>query len=278
MNPAARLAAFAAILAASLGAGALVGSAAGPIDVDSGNHAETASTDVGGILVSRDGYTLEPETRVLGDRFEFRITDPHGDALATYDLRHERELHLVVVADDLGRYLHLHPERDATGRWSVGLPGDLGAGTYRVIADFDPAGGDPLSLGVDAFVPGPTRAPAEPVPSRLDTVDGDEVVLDGHLRPGELSEVAITVRRDGAVLATEPYLGAGGHLVAVRAGDLAYLHVHPREGEDGEPGDPVRFGVEVPSQGTYALFFDFRLGGEVRTAAFVLTTEEEGHR
>lgn len=31
----------------------------------------------------------------------------------------------------------------------------------------------------------------------------------------------------------KPYVGAFGHLVALRAGDLAYLHVHP----DGAPGD-----------------------------------------
>ena len=31
----------------------------------------------------------------------------------------------------------------------------------------------------------------------------------------------------------QPYLAAYGHLVALRQGDLAYLHVHP----DGEPGD-----------------------------------------
>ncbi len=34
----------------------------------------------------------------------------------------------------------------------------------------------------------------------------------------------------------EPYLGAFGHLVALREGDLAYLHVHP-EGDEPAPGD-----------------------------------------
>ena len=29
----------------------------------------------------------------------------------------------------------------------------------------------------------------------------------------------------------EPYLGAKGHLVALREGDLAYLHIHPEGGE-----------------------------------------------
>ena len=34
---------------------------------------------------------------------------------------------------------------------------------------------------------------------------------------------------------TEPYLGAGGHLVALREGDLAFLHVHPTGHGDATP-------------------------------------------
>jgi hypothetical protein len=56
-------------------------------------------------------------------------------------------------------------------------------------------------------------------------------------------------------------------LVALRDGDLAYLHVHPL---DDEPAGPVRFAMEVPSAGTYALFFDFQVDGVVHTARFVL--------
>lgn len=66
----------------------------------------------------------------------------------------------------------------------------------------------------------------------------------------------------------EPYLGALGHLVAIRASDLAYLHVHPEEGED-KPGE-VRFGIHVPSVGTYRYFFQFSHRGTIRTAAFTV--------
>ena len=71
----------------------------------------------------------------------------------------------------------------------------------------------------------------------------------------------------------QPYLGAYGHLVALRAGDLAYLHVHP----EGEPADGrtaagpgIAFVAEVPSAGTYRLYLDFRHGGAVRTAEFTV--------
>jgi hypothetical protein len=63
-------------------------------------------------------------------------------------------------------------------------------------------------------------------------------------------------------------------LVALRAGDLAYLHVHP-EGTPGDgvtkPGPGVVFYAEVPSSDRYHLYLDFKHEGVVRTAAFTLT-------
>ena len=90
-------------------------------------------------------------------------------------------------------------------------------------------------------------------PSTSAVVDDYEVTLDGDLVAGEESELTLTVRRDGApVTDLQPYLAAYGHLVALRDGDLAYLHVHPA-GEPGdgttEPGPGVTFYASAPSAG-----------------------------
>jgi hypothetical protein len=82
----------------------------------------------------------------------------------------------------------------------------------------------------------------------------------------------LRISRDGRPVSDlQPYLGAYGHLVALRDGDLAYLHVHP----DGAPGDgrtaagpEVAFHAEVPSAGAYRLYLDFRHAGRVHTAEF----------
>ncbi len=74
----------------------------------------------------------------------------------------------------------------------------------------------------------------------------------------------------------QPYLGAFGHLVALRDGDLAYLHVHPEgaEPETGQLSGPtVEFATEVPTPGRYLLYFDFQVDDEVHTASFVVSTE-----
>lgn len=286
MRAGTKLGAYGLVLAAVLGGGAVVGAAAGPIDVGAdagadhgGGHTEEATTEAatselpaGGLLVSQDGYTFVPEDRLADSgEFAFTIVGPDGEPVESYDETHDRELHLIVASRDLTEFTHIHPERDADGRWSVDLD-ELPAGPYRAFADFQPAGAEQYTLGVDLLAPGEA---AEPAPLRVqasDEVDDYEVTLEGDVNAGSETEVTVTVRRDGEIVTTEPYLGAAGHLVALRDGDLAYLHVHPL---DDEPAGPVRFAVEVPSAGTYGLFFDFLLDGEVRTARFVVEASND---
>jgi len=129
-----------------------------------------------------------------------------------------------------------------------------------------------MTLGADAAVAGRFDPVALPAPSRTARVDDYTVTLDGALVPGESSELTLSVSRDGRpVTDLQPYLAAYGHLVALRAGDLGYLHVHPDGAPDDgrtEPGPRITFYAEVPSGGEYRLFLDFKHDGVVRTAEF----------
>lgn len=239
----------------------------------------TPASVPGGLQVAQDGYRLapvSPELSTLGATpFAFRVLGPDGAPVTAYTAAHDKDLHLVVVRRDLSGFQHVHPVLGADGAWSVplrvGQPGQ-----YRVFADFQPAGRDKgLILGVDVPAPGDYRPAALPAPARTASVDGYTVTLDGDLVPGTASRLTLTVSKDGApVTDLQPYLAAYGHLVALRDGDLAYLHVHP----DGMPGDgrtqagpQIVFDAEVPSAGTYRLFLDFQHAGTVRTAAFTAT-------
>lgn len=274
MNAGGRLGLYGVALVAVLGGGAAVGSIAGPIDIGVRDHAaataeEPPSLPAGGLLVSQDGYTFVPEARQLGRTFRFAITGPAGEPLTAYEELHDRELHLIVASRDLHEYAHVHPVRDDDGRWSVDLPA-LPSGAYRAFADFRPAGREQLTLGIDVAIAGAVQAAAPLRPTDADEVAGFEVTLAADPAGGTAT---VTVRRGGDVVTTEPYLGAAGHLVALRDGDLAYLHVHPL---DDVPAGPVAFAVEYPSAGTYALFFDFQVDGEVHTARFVVEVEHVG--
>ena len=283
MNAATRLGAYGLLLALVLGGGAALGATVGPDPGDSedsgdevhGGHpdGDAEPSALPGLAVSDAGYTLEAESTVLQagtNAFRFRITDDDGAAVTRFDVEHDKELHLIVVSRDLDRYAHLHPERDGSGWWSIDIP-ELAPGAHRVFADFTPTDGPSLTLGVDVIVPGSYVPPARPQAATSDAVDGFEVELHDHLEPGGASSVTVRVRDGDGPAELEPYLGADGHLVALREGDLAYLHVHP---EDGGGRGEVPFALEVPSAGRYRLFFDFQVGGVVRTASF---TVDVGH-
>jgi hypothetical protein len=280
MNTAVKLCAYGAALAVLVAGTYALGTAVGPVSAGSpsagtsahvDDHTATVSgNEPGGLASTSDGYTFVPDSTTLGTgTFAFRITGPDGAPVTAFDRVHEQQLHLIVVRRDTTGFQHVHPERDAAGTWRVPLTVPAG-GVYRAFADFTPTGGPDTTLGVDLFAPGDFQ-PAVQAPSRTSTVDGYTVTLDGDLAPGGTSPLRLTVTRDGApVTDLQPYLGAYGHLVALRGGDLAYLHVHPVEG--ATPGPTVAFDAEVPSAGTYRIFFDFRADGVVRTADFTVAT------
>jgi hypothetical protein len=237
----------------------------------------------GGLMVSQDGYTLRLADRTVPAgsqaQLQFQILGPDGAPVTGYETEHDKNLHLIAVRRDLSHFQHVHPVLDAEGTWSVPL--DLAApGEYRVFADFTPTGHDGgLVLGADLAVPGTYEPVALPEPAATaQVVDGYQVTLAGDLVPGQASGLTLSVSKDGVpVTDLQPYLAAYGHLVALRAGDLAYLHVHPA----GDPGDGVTpagpgitFYATAPAAGDYRLFLDFQHAGVVRTAEFTLQAGE----
>ena len=294
MPVAARLALFAVLVAAAFGGAALLGGAVDPsgADEESGAHVEQAnegktSEDHGGGAdeghAEKASASDEPETlpglasaqgdlrlelqdsrRRSADRtaeLRFRIVDADGRAVKDFEVEHEKRMHLIVVRRDLRGFQHLHPEMADDGTWSI--TADLSRpGVHRVYADFT-IDGEQRTLGTDVHVPGDYDPAAVPESSTVSN-DGDlEVTLR---RSGQRFE--FDVRRDGELVNDElqPYLGAKGHLVTLRADDLAYLHTHP-------DGDELAFDTELPSAGTYRLWVQFQLDGQIHTAAFTQEVE-----
>ena len=260
--------------------GAGMQSTGGGHDGEGDGHAATeprraeVETSVPGLAVSERGLTLELDRTSLprGERARlgFRISGADGRAVRDFDVEHEKRMHLIVVRRDTSGFQHLHPRMDRDGRWStrVTLPD---AGSYRVFADFE-RDGRGTTLGADLTVDGPADYRPLPSPSpSTTTATGYEVEVSGEpARAGDEAELAFTVRRDGEPVHTEPYLGAGGHLVALRQGDLGFLHTHPAGHADPAAGhdDSVPFATGFPSAGRYRLFFQFKHNGRVHTAAF----------
>lgn len=257
------------LFGAALGIGALVGD---PAESASGPTSAAAN----GLQGSESGYTLSniaaPADPNQQGALSFRITGPQG-AVTQYDTLHEKNLHLIVVRSDASQFRHVHPQLAADGTWSLDWKW-AEPGTYRVFADFSPTGG-PGELTLSRTVQVAGNAVDKPLPPVAKTaeVDGYKVTLTGDLTTAG-SELKFDVTRDGKpVTDLQPYLGAYAHLVALRASDLAYLHVHP-QGEVGKtpPGPEVSFHAQAPSDGKYRLYLDFSHNGSVHTAEFTNET------
>lgn len=319
MSAPVKLAAFAIALAVVFGSAVLVGWVLDPTERTTGaqhGSADVMSTEArhgvsaggqierkdgaapepSGLAVSEGGYSFELDRRFFSagesTPFTFLITDRRGSAVRDeFELEHDKQLHLVVVRRDTTVFKHLHPRKGQDGTWSVALI-LAQPGVYRVYADFK-IDGVRRTLAADLFVPGvfiPSRLPAPVSVARVATDTGQQAEnLDVELEPrsrraGGETPLSFMVTRGGQPFEKlEPYLGARGHLVALREGDLAYLHVHPVESAessqdahsmgsafDGAHPSKVRFATTFPTAGRYRLFLQFKTGGRVRLAAYTL--------
>jgi uncharacterized protein DUF4396 len=244
-----------------------------------GSDPAEAEAEPGGLAVAANGYALSVADQHFVARraraFSFRIVDGAGMPVRDFEEHGGVRMHLIVVRRDLTGYQHLHPNLQPDGSWTTDLVLPEG-GTYRAFADFE-RDGEKTVLGIDLLAAGTFEPTELPGPATRAAVDGYEVELDASARAGDETTIAYLIARDGFPVDVEPYLGAAGHLVALRQGDLAYLHVHPLASSPGE----VRFAATFPSAGTYRLFLQFKDGGSVHTVPLTLLVEtpdnQKGH-
>jgi hypothetical protein len=269
MTTAAKLAAFAAALGLVFGAAAIAGGAVGRIHdpaVAATDEMSMEADPIRGLSVSENGLTLDLARRAAQrDKtfpLAFRILGKDGRPVRRFDVEHTKRMHLIVVRRDLSGFQHVHPRLSPDGTWTTPLT-LAEAGTYRVFADFS-VDGRPTTLADDLQVDGAVRSRELPPPSKSAETDGFRVRLtDGAVRADEESTLTFDVTRDGRPVSLEDYLGAKGHLVALRQGDLAFLHVHP-------DANSLLFEATFPTAGSYRLFLQFKVAGEIHTAAFTL--------
>jgi len=246
------LAGLAGIFVATLALGSVAD--VGARTLASAAHGEEMSAPAG-LAVEQDGYRLvqDQQTFAAGraHTYVFRVLGPNGSVLRDFDVEHERRLHLIVVGRGPDApFLHLHPRQRADGSWAVAmkLPAE---GSYRVFADFTTRG-ERRTLGTDLTATG------GPLPyAWWDSSYAVELRRQGD-------RLVFDVRGDRGPVQTQPFLGAGGHLVVLREGDFAYIHAHAEKNE-------LAFDVPFPGKGRYRLYLQFKVAGSVETARFEVT-------
>lgn len=221
--------------------------------------------------------------------YTFSIVDDQGATVKDFATVHEKIMHVIIVRKDLAEFQHVHPEfNQATGQFTLAhliFPSD---GPYRIFADFTPhsaqrgADGQPLTVTIHEDVNVGNRAKYQPQPlvkSQLTKpFQGYSVQLIPAPTPitAETSTtLSFAIAQNGRLVTNlEKYLGALGHAVVLREGDLEFLHTHALDERVTNQTGTVDFAVTFPTAGTYKIFSQFQHGGSVITTDFVVTAEE----
>jgi len=191
----------------------------------------------------------------------FRVCQmPQGTPVDDLQVEHEKLMHVIAVREDLGAFLHIHPQRAAPGMWEV-INVFTNGGRYQIWSDIKHRG-TVYSFAHPRFtVAGETRAtPRGPVPQLNDWKGGYEISLipvDPALVAGRTNTFEVIVRDEsGNQVGTEFFLGALMHFVIVKDDLSVYRHAHARE--HWKSGRTVSFEQVFPQPGRYKIFAQFR--------------------
>jgi hypothetical protein len=185
------------------------------------------------------GKDYQPKTPAS---YTFSIVDDQGARVRDFATVHEKIMHVIVVRKDLAEFQHVHPDfNKATGQFTLAnltFPSD---GPYRIFPDFTPAsapmGPDGRPLGVtlneDVNVGNLANYTAQPVADSqltktFQNYQVDLIVTPTPIAAGQSTTLTFAINQNGKpVTNLEKYLGALGHTVVLREGDLEFLHTQP---------------------------------------------------
>ena len=211
-------------------------------------------------------------------KLEIAIADSSNEVVEQFEINHEKLLHLIAVNHDLSQFMHLHPEYDGQGKFHLETTFPVG-GSYKLFADFVPAGGEATTASDWVEVQGDEAPHQDLIPTEknsegvmLKNVDGKEVELKPTSLQANQDVSLIFTIRDAAnqtpIQNLQPYLGAIGHVVIISADAEQYLHVHPMNGKS--TGPEAVFHTIFPESGIYKIWAQFQHEDRVFTADYVL--------
>ena len=238
-------------------------------------------------------------------KWTLKVVDDIDNApISDFKVVHDKLLHLIIVSKDMRWFNHLHPRHKGKGVFELEaiLPR---AGRYKLYADYHPKEREAEVAQHELTVAGPRPRGAQPglVADRLrggwmtkivrsaiegkpDTPTGPAyqvglMPMPAGIEAGEDVMLHFRVRdARGKPVKLEPYLGAMGHLVLLSADSNTYLHTHPLDGSHNmagmshgalpKSGADVMFHTKFPRAGLYKAWGQFKHGGKIITAPFVL--------
>jgi hypothetical protein len=211
-------------------------------------------------------------------RIRLELHKRDGTPVESFDLNHEKWLHLMIVGKDLSYFHHVHPEYKGKGLFEIDNAFPAG-GDYRLIADFKPSGGDAMTKMEWVRLQGPAARPNPIVPDKtlVKTANGVSVKLNiDRLAADADSTLSFTFTDEASgrpVSDLQPYLGAIGHVVILSEDGERYVHVHAEEGQGSGP--EAVFETSFPGGGIYKIWGQFQRNDRVMTVSYVVDVPQE---
>jgi len=224
----------------------------------------------------------------------FVIEQPNGKPLTHFKRGPgpHTGVHLIIVRRDLATIVHKHPPIAADGTIKETLAFTK-PGPYKVVVDVYPATGPLPNFQLSTTLNVAGKYVPQKLPPFSSTVTAGGYTFTLHGRPNlhaiQADFISITVAGPNGKPATfTPWFGALAHAIFFRQGSLDYFHTHvcargvggctslfggtAVTGSSTAPGK-LKVGVLVPVAGTWRLFLQCKVDGQILTAPFTLTVK-----
>lgn len=217
----------------------------------------------------------------------YKIKDKQGNTLKDFDVMNEKIMHFIIIRKDLQHFQHIHPEFDKnTGEFSI-LIAFASDGEYRIFADFMPSMKDmksngkhePITIYKDVNVGNLADYKPEPLGEIVYIKKFNDYTItltpsSEPILPKEDLDFTFEIKKDGELVTNlEKYLGALGHTVVLREGDLQFIHAHATQKPDSEQTGKVVFMIRFPKAGNYKLFSQFQHERKIITSDFLVNVK-----
>jgi hypothetical protein len=233
-------------------------------------------------------FQTEPRVATAGQPVQllFNIKDFFGNSVPNLEIVHEKQIHLMVVSEDLAEYYHIHPEPGPGKIFRVSHTFQHG-GNFKLYADYTPISGTGRIEAFDLKVQGPRRPPI-PLDTRelKNVTEGGirmELTTDRPLRTGEDIGFAMALfdaKTNAPIHNLQRYLGAWAHIAVISEDLQDFIHVHPIEEEPIRASDPspatIRTATGFRRPGLYKIWVQVQRDNEVTAVPFVFRVADGG--
>jgi len=225
---------------------------------------------------------FDPITPIAGKSTELVLSiidQKLGDPINEFELVNDKLMHLIIMAEDLSYFAHIHPRMVAgTDHITFTISHTfLESDKYKLWVDFKPKGGNQTLSALKFNVEGqPVHTPEELFYDEKYTkrsLDNQyQISLKIPDKTVAQNDVEITFSISDSsgrpITNLEPLMAAGGHTVIISSDLREFLHVHPTEDVDGNwrGGPDISFKTSFPKPGLYKAWGQFQHRGRVITA------------